>query len=877
MLARVRSMLAGFFQRSRLEDGMDAELRAHIETHTDALIRSGVSRAEAERRARVEFGGIEAVKEECREARGLRWPDELRQDLRYAFRALWKAPGFAMAAALSLVLGIGVNTAIFSVINAALIRPLPYAEPGRLVAVYEDRTNRGAGFGAFANANFVDLRANAPSFEDIAAHVSTGLSLTGAGEAEQLLGRLVTGNMFAVLGVPAHLGRTLIPEDGEPGKPRVILLSYALWQRKFGADPAVAGRALSLDGNSYTVTGVMPDSFRFPGAEDEFWLPLRLDAQDRQQRSNHNLHCIGRLKRNANLRQAQSEASFIARRLQREYPSTNAQIDFSLLPLHESLTRTVRTALIVLLVAVGLLLLIACANVGNLILARSTARRRELAVRAALGAGRWRLVRQMLTESLCLASLGGVAALALCLAIIKTLRTSLPPALMPTGEIRIDAGVLCFGLIVAMAAGLLSGLAPALLVARGNLHDWLAGSTRSTTGSGTEVRTRSVLVAAEISLTLILLIGAGLLLRSFVRLMDVDPGFKPGHVLAVRFALPQFLYPAHVNRMSFYQRLLERMEAIPGVQSTALTTCSPLTNEGGSSWFIREARPAAHPEELITNNRLVSEDYFRTLGIPLREGRTFSSHDGAEAPLVAVINESMARRFWPGESPVGKRFQFISKPWVQIIGVVGDVHQTALDLDPAPEIYRPVTQDSQTWLAPRALVIRTRGQPSAFAPVLRQQFRALDSSVPIYGLDSLDSLLEKSIASRRLEVWLVGAFGLVALLLASIGIYGVVAYVVAQRGQEIGLRMALGATRADVVGMMLRKGLSPVLIGLVIGVALALALSRFLSSQLFHVKATDALTFAAVPVLLILIAGCAAYFPSRRAARIDPMLALRQD
>jgi putative ABC transport system permease protein len=856
---------------------MDVELRTHIENYTEDLIRSGVSRAEAERRARVEFGGVEAVKEQCREARGLRWPDELRQDLSYALRALRKAPGFTAAAVLSLVLGIGVNTAIFSVINAALLRPLPYTEPGRLVAVYENRTTRGAGFGAFANANFVDLRANAPSFDDIAAHTSTGLSLTGVGEAEQLLGRLVTGNMFAVLGVPAHLGRTLIPEDDEPGKPRVILLNYAFWQRKFGGDPAIAGRALSLDGNSYTVTGVMPDTFRFPGAQDEFWLPLRLDAKDRQQRSNHNLRCIGRLKRSASLRQAQSDASFIARRLQREYPDTNVGIDFSLLPLHESLTRTVRTALIVLLVAVGLLLLIASANVGNLILARSTARRRELAVRAALGAGRWRLVRQMLTESLCLASLGGAAALVLCLAIAKTLRTSLPPALMPAGEIRIDAGVLCFGLIAATAAGLLSGLAPALLVSGGNLHDRLAGSSRSATGSGTEVRTRSVLVASEVSLTLILLIGAGLLLRSFVRLMDVDPGFKPGHVLTVRFALPRFLYPAHVNRMSFYQRLLERMEAIPGIQSAALTTCSPLTNEGGSSWFLREARPTAHPEELIANNRLVSEDYFRMLGIPLREGRTFSSHDGAEAPLVAVINESMARRFWPGESPVGKRFQFPSKPWVQIIGVVGDVHQTALDLDPAPEIYRPITQDSQTWLAPRALVIRTRGKPSRVAPVLRQQFQALDSSVPIYGLDSMDALLEKSVASRRLEVWLVGAFGLVALLLASIGIYGVVTYVVAQRSQEIGLRMALGATRADVMGMMLRKGLSPVLIGLLIGVALALALSRFLSSQLYHVKATDTLTFAAVPLLLILIAGCAAYIPSRRAARIDPMLALRQD
>lgn len=877
MRVRVRSILEALFRRSSLEAGMDVELRAHIDIYTEDLIRSGVARAEAERRSRVAFGRIEAVKEDCREARGLRWPNELRQDLRYAFRSLRKAPGFAAAAVLSLVLGIGANAAIFSVINAALIRPLPYAEPGRLFAVYENRTSRGAGFGSFANANFVDLRASAPSFEDMAAHLSTRLTLTSAGEAEQLSGRLVTGNMFAVLGVSAHRGRTLIPEDGMPGKPRVILLSYALWQRKFQADPAIVGRALNLDGNSYTVTGIMPDTFRFPGAQDEFWAPLRLDAKDQQQRSNHNLACIARLKRSADPRQARSEISFIARRLQREYPDTNAGIDFALLPLHESLTRAVRGGLIVLLAAVGLMLLIACANVGNLILARSTARRRELAIRVALGVGRWRLVRQMLTESLCLALLGGATALALCLAITNTLRTSLPPALTPAGEIRVDAGVLCFGLLAAVTAGLLSGLAPALLVAGGKMHLWLAGSSRSATGSGAEVRTRSALVAAEVSLTLMLLIGAGLLLRSFVRLMDVDPGFKPANVLAVRFTLPQFLYPAPGNRMSFYQRLLERMEATPGVQSAALTTCSPLTNEGGSSWFVRDGRPTTHPEELIANNRLVSENYFDSLRIPLREGRTFSRNDGADAPPVAVINESMARRFWPGESPVGKRFQFVNKPWVQIIGVVGDIHQTALDLDPAAEIYRPITQDTQAWLAPRALLIRTRGEPAAFGPLVRQQFQALDSGVPIFRLDSMEALLEKTVASRRLQVWLVGAFGLVSLLLASIGIYGVVAYVVAQRGQEIGLRMALGATRGNVVAMMLRKGLSPVLIGLLIGVVLAPALGGLLSSQLYHVTATDTLTFATAPLVLLLIAVCAAYFPSRRAARIDPMLALRQN
>lgn len=412
MRVRIRSISEALFQRSRLEQGMDEELRAHIEAHTEDLIRSGVPRVEAERRARLEFGGLEAVKEDCREARGLRWPDELRQNVRYAFRVLRKAPGFTAAAVLSLAIGIGANTAIFSVISAALIRPLPYTDPGRLVAVCENHTTRGESFSALANANYIDLRANSPSLKYIAAHTSTGVNLTGAGEAEQLLGRLVTGNMFAVLGVPAHLGRALIPDDSDPGKPNVILLSYTLWQRKFGGDPAVIGRALTLEGDSHTVIGVMPEAFRFPGARDEFWLPLRFGANDLQERSNHNLHCIGRLKSSANVRQAQSEASFIANRLQREYPKTNAGIDFYLTPLHESLTRSVRTALIVLLVAVGLLLLIACANVGNLILTRSTVRRRELAVRAALGADRLRLIRQMLTESLCLSLLGGIAAMA---------------------------------------------------------------------------------------------------------------------------------------------------------------------------------------------------------------------------------------------------------------------------------------------------------------------------------------------------------------------------------------------------------------------------------------------------------------------------------
>ncbi len=879
MLSWFRSFIQALFHRSRLEHGMDAEFRFHIEAYIEDLVRTGVSRPDAERLARIEFGGAESIKEDCREAKGLRWPDEVRQNLRYALRSLWKAPGFAAAALLSLAIGIGVNTAIFSVVSAALIRPLPYKEPGRLVAVCEKRTPGGEKCSAFANANYIDLRANSPALEDVAAHTSTGVSLVGAGEAEQVLGRLVTGNMFGLLGVPAQVGRTLIPEDGEPASPRVILLSHALWQRKFGGDTAIVGRELNLDGEGYTVIGVMPRTFRFPGAHDEFWLPLRFDAQDRQQRSNHNLHCIGRIGRSAALRDARAQASFIAARLRQEYPSTNAGIDFTLIPLHEFLTDSVHTALIVLFVAVGFLLLIACANVGNLVLTRSTVRRRELAIRAALGAGRARLIRQMLTESLCLSALGGIAALTLCFVLTNAMRTSLPPGLIPAGDIRVDTGVLGFGMIVSIAAGLLCGLAPALLISRGDLRNSMTGSSRSATSSGLDVRMRAVLVAAEASLTVILLIGSGLLLRSFIRLTDVNPGFSPERVLAVRFTLPQFLYPAHDKKLSFYEALLTRIESTPGVQSAALITCSPLTDEGGSSWFIREGRPARHPQDLSADNRLVSENYFRTMRIPVLAGRTFSSRDTSDAPLVAVINERMARQFWPGENPVGKRLQFYngSRPWVQIVGMVGDIRETALNIDPAPEIYRPIAQDSQVWLAPRALVIRTSAEPLSVASAVRRQFQSLDSAVPVYGLSTMETLLENSVASRKLEVLLVGAFGCLALILASIGIYGIVAYVAAQRVQEVGIRIALGASHGDVTAMMLRNGLSPVFIGIAIGLTLALPLTQFLSAELYQVKATDAFTFSAATVLMLAIAACAAYFPARRAGRIDPMSALRQE
>jgi putative ABC transport system permease protein len=879
MLARLRSTLKSLVRRSRFERDMTEELRTHLRHRAEDLFRAGLTQAEAERQARLEFGALEAWKEECREARGLRLLDELSSDLRLAARSLRKSRGFTASAVLSLALGIGANTAIYSVVHAALLRPLPYRDPDRLVAVFENHVTRGSPRNNLAVANFVDLQAGAGSLQELAGYTPTGRTLTGLETPEQVSGGMVTSNAFTMLGAPALLGRTLLPEDGDPASPAVVLLSHEFWTRTLGGDLGVLGRSLLLDGRGFEVVGIMPASFRFPLAfhEDRYWIPLQWDARAREERSNHDLWCVGRLRDGSAPGHAQAEASAVFSRLRADHPETNAGIDSTVLPLREAISGDARRPLLVLLAAVGLMLLIACANVANLVLARSTARQTEIAVRAALGASGLRIVRHLLTETLLLALLGGIAAALLCAWAVPLLGRLLPPELLPAGAITLNDGVLLFGLGAALVTGLACGLAPAVALSCGAARRPLTESSRSTSGAAGGFQARGVLVASETALTLVLLVALGLLLRSFRLLLEVDPGVRSGGVVAVRFVLPPFLYLEHSQRVAFYDQLLERTQALPGVDAAGLITTLPFLAEGESSWFIMEEATSFRPQELLASNRLVSPDYFRAMGIPLRRGRFLGPHDSADAPLVAVINEAMARRFWPDADPIGKRFHFYDKPSLEIVGVVGDVRQRGPEQKAQPEIYRPFVQDTQVWLAPHAFVARTSLPPRALGATVRDVIHGLGRNVPVPAVETLEDLLGETVGPRRASLQLVGLFAGVAALLTTVGIYGVVAYAAARRTRELAVRAAIGAQRRQLLLLLLGKGLVPAALGVGMGLALSLGFTRFVASLLFGVSATDVPTLVGVALSMTAIAAAASLVPAWRGSRVNPPEALRYE
>lgn len=812
----------------------------------------------------------------------MRWLDHVRQDTRQAIRVLRRHPAFTLTVAATLAIGIGTTTAIVSVVQTVLLRPLPYREPATLVALFEHHVTLNAPRMELAPANFVSMRDDVPSLADAAINVGSTLTLTTEAGSELVNGQLVTSNAFRLLGVDAQIGRTLLPDDADPARPLTIVVSHGLWQRRFAADPSLVGRAITLDGAAYTVVGIMPAGFQIPESIAEFWRPLRYTANQWQQRSNHFLQGFARVKPGTTVERAAAEAHALATRLQGEFPQDNRGVDFDIIPLRDAMQGRVRTALVVLLAAVGLLLLVACANVTSLIVTRAHAHRRELAVRAALGAGRGRLARQQLTEGVLLALLGGVLAIAVCVGCLEVLQPLVPATLIPNG-LHVDRATLGFGLLMALVTGLLCGSLPALLVARRNLQEALRGSSRGSTAAADETRTRNTLIAAEVALALVLLIGAGLLAKSFVRLLNVDTGLDAGRVLVAEFEVPRFMYADHQARGPLYQRMLDGARAIPGVQSAAIVTSAPFTRNagGGSSWFTREGRSSARPEELIARNRLVSADYFQTLGVPLRAGRLFDARDDGRSMPVAIVNEVMARRFWPGEDVIGRRFKFgeetSTNPWITIVGVVGDARQFALADEGRPEISRPYQQDAQNWLAPQSLVVRTAGDPRTHVADVRRALLGADRLLPIRAMQPMSDLLTESIATRRLYLLLMGCFASVALLLAAIGIYGVVAYTATQRTREMGIRVALGAHRGDVVRLMLRQGFQPVVIGALAGLGLAALASRVLTTLLFEVKPGDVVTFVAVPVLMLAAAAVAAYIPARRASRVDPIVALRHD
>jgi predicted permease len=809
-----------------------------------------------------------------------RLEDEMFQDLQYGVRMLLKHKGFTAIAALTLSLGIGANTAIFSVVNAVLLRPLPFAEPDRLVSIAE--THPELPRLEVATPDFEDWRRQARSFTDMAAWSLKDLgkmALTEAGEPEQLQSTCVTPNLFPLLGIGPALGRNFLPEENQAGRDRVAIVSYGLWRRRFAADPNLVGRAIRLNDENHIVVGVMPQDAQLP-FDTDVWLPLsRLRTDLLTNRVRHPLEVVARLKAGVTAPQARAELEAIARRLEQEYPATNKTIGVSLDPLHEQLTGDLKPALLLLFGTVGLVLLITCANVANLLLGRATERQREVAVRAALGAGRGRLFRQFLTESFLLAWLGGAGGLLLAIWSLPLLRAALPGAttdqLPALKAVSPDLRILGFTLLVTMLTGALFGLIPAFQLSRLNLNQTLKEGGKASAG-GAQRRASRALVTAEVALTTVALVGAGLLLRSFQRLTQGDPGFRADHLLSAQLTLPSSKYQNYEQVKSFHQRLLPLIAALPGVEGVATVDNFPLAASNAKTRFAIEGAPRPAPGQFPTAQlRAVSHDYFRVMGIAVKRGRAFTEDDLLNNRVFQIINETLARRYFPNEDPVGKKIlngvMFPNPVAVPIIGVVADVKDLGLAAPVEPTIYSPVFSNRAL------LMIRSAGEPAGLASAVRQAVSTTDSEQPIHRIRTMEEALSVSLARRRLSALLTGAFAALALLLAAIGIYGVLAWTVSERTREIGIRLALGAQTGDVLKLVISQGMKLTLLGLAVGVAASLPAARAMKSLLFGVGAGDPTTFAVIALLLVLTALLACYLPARKATKVDPVVAIRSE
>lgn len=863
-------------RKAELERDLDKELRFHFESRVEDLMRDGMSEQEARRRTRIEFGGLEQVKEDCRDARGTAWVEAIVADLRYAVRTLRKSPGFTAAVFGTLALGVGVNTAIFSVVNAVLLRPLPYAHPERLVwaTEYFPKFNRATAFApeyaAWKQQNTVSER-----FE--AYVVGAGLNLTANNQtAERVQAGRVTPGLFPMLGIEPRLGRAFRPEEQEPDNSRVAILSDALWRNYFHADPEVLGKPILLNGAPYTVVGVMPPGFLSPGAADTgIWLPDAVDARSvvpgRAMKPLGGV--IGRLKPGVTPEQARANLQVISRGMDNVYPAPwsayHAAATVQVVALQQQLASGSRIAVYVLMGAVAFILLIACANVANVFLARSVARTRELAIRAAIGAARSRIVRLLLLESLLLGTAGGLAGLALAYWGAPALAFLIPAAL--PRHISIDTRVLGFAVLCSVATSVAFGLAPALAASRVDLNTSLKEGGSHAVGPRSRLGVRSALAVAQLALSLVLLVGAGLLIRSFISLMSVNPGFDTRNVLLADVSLaPARLYnPA--QQAAFFHRVLDEVRKIPGVEHAAVTDASPLVMFNSlASGLAAEGGPETDATVVPAS---VSAGYFSALRIPLRGGRFFSDGDRDGAQPVVIINQELARILFPNLDPLGRRIRF-DAGLVTVVGVVADIRHRGLDDRVWPELYRPYEEAPSGWMS---LVIKTSVEPSSLVPAIRKVVAGIDRTQPLFAVESLDQRLANSVAQRRQRMLLLGAFALLALVIAVIGVYSVMAYSVTRRTHELGIRIALGAQARDVRRMVVAEGLRMALGGIVIGCAGALALTRVVSSFLFGITATDPATFVSVCLLLLAAACLASYIPARRATRVDPLIALRHE
>jgi putative ABC transport system permease protein len=806
----------------------------------------------------------------------------LAQDIRYAVRALRRTPGFTFIALATLAVGIGANTAIFSVVDAVLLKPLPFAEPGRLVRVYQTLPSQGVDSGGASYPNYADWAERVRSFEDLGGFRMHDFTLTERGEPALVVAATVTSNVFRLLRARPLLGRTLLVSDDAPGAAPVAVLTEKLWRQRFGGDPAAIGQTVALDKRPFTVVGVMPASFTTPPEVPvaDLWTPLSQDpvfADLRERRGGHYLTIVGRLAPGRSIPQAQAELAGVAATLARQYPKENEGWSVRLVPLVESLVSGFRTALLVLLGAVALVFLIGCANIANLLLARSSARSREVAIRTALGAGRARLARQFLTECLVLSLAGGALGVVLAYAGMGALRRMLPSDLPRAEEIALDGRVLLFSLAASILGALVFGLAPALQTASGGLSAALREGTAGSGESGRRRRLRGALVVAETALSFVLLVGAGLLGRSFLRLRDTPLGFDPSGVLTAGMSLPRSQYDKPAQWIGFYSSLVERMRGEPGVQSVAAALPLPLMGGGLNFAFHVEGKPVPPGEtEPTANYTSLTTEYFKVLRVPLLRGRLFTDADGADRPKVCVVSAELARRFFPGEDPIGRRlvFGFTEPVSREIVGVVGDVKRDGLGVVSRPEMYVPFVQEPW-WAA--YLIVRTSGDPAALAPAVRAHVRALDATLPIEDTAPMTRTVYDSAAQPRFRTTLLAVFGGAALLLAALGIYGVVSYGVGRRTRELGIRVALGAQRGDVLRMILGEGLILSALGLAAGLAGALVLTRYLSSLLFEVGRLDPPTYAVVGATLLAVSLLAGFLPARRATRVDPVTALRQE
>jgi putative ABC transport system permease protein len=839
-------------------------------------MKDGMNEQDARRAALVEVGGVEQVKEEVRASRTGSGLESLVMDVRYGMRALLKKPGFTITAVIALALGIGANTAIFSVINGVLLRSLSYANPDRIVMVWEQSARGDNPKNVISPANFLDWTAQAKSFEHMAAVLARPAILTGVREPEEIKVQFVSQSFFATLGVQPVLGRTFTPEEDRPNNDTVVILSHGLYQNRFGANAQILGQSITLNGRIRTVIGVMPPGFHFLDDKVQAWIPMALDpAVNYREETGRYMQAVARLKPGVSVAQAQAEMNGIAKQIEQANPKFNTGWGVNLVPLHEEIVGEIRPILVVLLAAVAFVLLIACANVANLLLSRAAARQKELALRAALGAGRMRLIRQMLTESVLLALMGGVLGVLLAYWGVQLLIGFGPDNIPRLNEISIDLRVLAFTFGISLVTGVLFGMIPALQASRPDLNDALKEGSRGSTG-GRSRTLRNVFVVTEVALALILLIGAGLMIRSFMQLQSVETGFNAENVLTMRTQLPRKKYPEPHNIVDFFKQAEARIATIPGVQAVGSISFLPLTGLASRDGFKIIGEPPPKPgEEPGVEVRVVTPTYFQAMGIPLLKGRLLNERDVKET-RVLLINETMAKRYFPNADPIGKQ---IEVSWDgsgpdEIVGIVGDIREGALNKEPEPAIYWSHAREPYPTMA---LVVRTSGDAARFGAAVQKEIRAIDPEQPIADVRTLKQVIAKSIARPKFNTLLLAIFAGVALVLASVGLYGVMNYSATQRTHEVGIRMALGATRGDIMRLVVGNGMLLTLIGIGIGVVASIGLTRVMQSFLFGVGATDAMTFIAVSTLLIVVALIANYIPARKATRVNPVIALRYE